>query len=213
MKGLSSSAGIDFDQPIPPTGELNGPKWMTEKMRQGIEWQSNFPRVAEITGEVSATLDARFCGRNYRAGETIFGPKRPLRRLLFPVLGTLRLQRTEPWSGKAERLGYVHGGEDGVFTTICAACLSGNSVEALAETDVEGVELPVHVFDYLFANSIAFRTFVLRACSERLSDLYLGIESMTAWSIDTRLADKLTERTLRCKGSLHPALRSNRTGL
>jgi CRP/FNR family transcriptional regulator len=65
------------------------------------------------------------------------------------------------------------------------------AAEGIAETDIEAVAIPRAAFDDLSARSTTFRTFVFRAYSRRIADLFALIDAIVFQRIDVRLAERL----------------------
>jgi CRP/FNR family transcriptional regulator len=80
-----------------------------------------------------------------------------------------------------------------VLTTACLLAHEDYSAEGIAETDLRAVAIPRTVFDELVSQSVAFRNFIFRAFSRRITDLFQVIEDIAFQRVDIRLAQRLLE--------------------
>ena len=97
-------------------------------------------------------------------------------------------------SGREMLLYTVTHGETCVQTTLGLLGDEAYSAEAIAESDLQAVMVPIPLFERLMALSPAFRSFVFRAFASRVADLMFLLEQVAFVRIESRLAAALTER-------------------
>lgn len=97
-------------------------------------------------------------------------------------------------SGREMLLYTVTRGETCVQTTLGLLGDEPYSAEAIAETDLVAVMVPIAMFERLMAASSAFRAFVFRAFAARVGDLMFMLEQVAFVRVESRLARTLVER-------------------
>jgi CRP/FNR family transcriptional regulator len=80
-----------------------------------------------------------------------------------------------------------------ILTTSCLLSREHYPAEAIAESDVEAVAIPVRSFQEALEHSQFFRQFVFDGFSSRLTNVIRKIEQIAFTAIDTRLAALLLE--------------------
>jgi CRP/FNR family transcriptional regulator len=106
--------------------------------------------------------------------------------------GTVRVQQRSE-TGREVFLYRVHAGESCVLTTACMLADEDYAAEGLTETEVDAVVIPRKVFDDLAGRSEVFRTFIFRAYSRRIADLFSLIDDIVFQRVDVRLAARLLD--------------------
>jgi CRP/FNR family transcriptional regulator len=97
-------------------------------------------------------------------------------------------------SGREMLLYTVSRGQTCVQSTLGLLGHEPYSAEAITETDVVAVMVPLAVFEQLMAVSPAFRSFVFRAFAARVSDMMFVLEQVAFVRVESRLAGVLLER-------------------
>jgi CRP/FNR family transcriptional regulator len=97
-------------------------------------------------------------------------------------------------SGREMLLYTVTRGETCVQTTLGLLGDEPYSAEAIAETDLVAVMVPIPMFERLMAASSAFRAFVFRAFANRVGDLMFMLEQVAFVRVESRLARALIDR-------------------
>lgn len=97
-------------------------------------------------------------------------------------------------SGREMLLYTVTRGETCVQTTLGLLGDEPYSAEAIAETDLVAVMVPIPMFERLMASSSAFRAFVFRAFATRVGDLMFMLEQVAFVRVESRLARTLIDR-------------------
>ena len=96
-------------------------------------------------------------------------------------------------SGREITLYRIGPGGSCILTTSCLLSNEHYPAEAIAESDVDAVAIPMTVFREALENSQFFRQFVFDGFSSRLTNVIRKIEQISFTSIDTRLAALLLE--------------------
>ena len=126
------------------------------------------------------------------AGTRVFEVGQHAQNMLLLLSGTVRVQQVSD-TGREIFLYRVHAGESCILTTACMLADEDYAAEGIAETDIEAVAIPRTAFDDLTARSTTFRTFVFRAYSRRIADLFALIDDIVFQRIDVRLAERLLQ--------------------
>jgi CRP/FNR family transcriptional regulator, anaerobic regulatory protein len=157
-----------------------------------MSWIDSFPELKIVPTDIGAELVARSHVLTLRAGTQVFQPGQHADNMLLLLSGSVRVQQSSD-TGREVFLYRVHAGESCVLTTACMLADEDYAAEGVAETDVEAVAIPRAVFDDLVARSPAFRSFIFRAYSHRIADLFALIEDIVFQRMDVRLAARLLE--------------------
>ena len=129
----------------------------------------------------------------FEKGSILFRPGENPKGFVMVLSGSIGVYLTGK-SGREIMLYQVTAGETCVQTTIGILGGQAYSGEAIAETDVVGVIVPLTMFSDLMANSSAFRTFVFRAFGNRLSEITHLLEQVAFVTIEQRLCETLLAR-------------------
>ncbi|MBJ3775990.1 Crp/Fnr family transcriptional regulator [Acuticoccus mangrovi] len=155
-------------------------------------WIDRFAGLRELPEELRQLLVRGSRMVKVPAGAEVFAPGQSADNLLLLLDGTVRVvQHSE--SGREIFLYRVHPGESCVLTTACVLSMEDYSADGIAETDVTAIAIPRKAFDELVARSAAFREFVFRAYSRRITDLFMLIDEIVFKKLDVRLAERLLE--------------------
>ncbi len=165
-----------------------------------MTWINRFAGLAPMPADLAQRLVSGSTVVRLPAGARVFEPGQHADNLLLLLSGTVRVhQRSD--SGREVFLYRVHAGESCVLTTACMLADEDYAAEGLTETEVEAVVIPRRVFDDLAARSEVFRTFVFRAYSRRIVDLFSLIDDIVFHRVDVRLAARLLD--LAQNGTVH----------
>lgn len=157
-----------------------------------MTWIDRFPGLQAMPAEVSAALVAGSKVVTLPAGVRVFEPGQHADNLLMLLSGTVRVQQRSD-TGREVFLYRVHAGESCVLTTACMLAEENYAAEGIAETEIEAVVIPRRVFDDLVGRSEVFRSFVFRAYSRRIADLFGLIDDIVFQRVDVRLAARILE--------------------
>ena len=123
----------------------------------------------------------------------LFSPGEEPRGFVLVLSGRVGVYLTGE-SGRELLLYSVTPGETCVQTTLGILGGQPYSGEAIAETDVVAVMLPLADFARLMDTAPGFRRFVFRAFAERLGDVMHVLEQVAFVKVERRLARALLER-------------------
>ena len=165
-----------------------------------MTWIDRFAGLKAMPTDVAQTLVSGSKVVRLPAGARVFEPGQHADNLLLLLAGTVRVQQRSE-SGREVFLYRVNAGESCVLTTACMLADEDYAAEGLTETDVEAVVIPRRVFDDLAARSEVFRTFIFRAYSRRIADLFSLIDDIVFQRVDVRLAARLLD--LAQDGTVH----------
>jgi CRP/FNR family transcriptional regulator len=157
-----------------------------------MTWIDRFAELAALSADVAAALDRGSRPVALPAGAHVFEPGQRANSFLLLLSGSVRVQHRSD-TGREVFLYRVHAGETCILTTACLLAEETYAAEGLAETEVQAVAIPRPVFDDLLGRSAVFRSFVFRAYSRRIADLFALIEDIVFQRVDVRLAGRLLE--------------------
>lgn len=156
------------------------------------DWIDRFDGLKRLPPDLRAVLVKGSQVVSVPAGTQVFEPGQSADRLLLLLDGTVRVQQKSE-TGREVFLYRVHAGESCVLTTACMLAFEDYAADGIAEVDVRAVAIPRRTFDDLTARSPAFREFVFKAYSRRITDLFTLIDDIVFQRMDVRLASRLLE--------------------
>lgn len=165
-----------------------------------MSWTRCFADLTTLPPDIAAELETRSRLVHLTAGTRIFAAGQRAQNMLLLLHGSVRVQQVSD-TGREVFLYRVHAGESCILTTACMLADEDYAAEGIAETDIEAIVIPRPVFDDLTGRSIQFRTFVFRAYSRRIADLFALIDDIVFQRIDVRLAERLLD--LEQEGVIH----------
>lgn len=157
-----------------------------------MTWIDRFAGLKSLPAEIGDLLVSGSKVVTVPAGARVFEPGQHADNLLLLLSGTVRVQQRSE-TGREVFLYRVHAGESCVLTTACMLADENYAAEGITETEVEAVVIPRKVFDDLAGRSDLFRSFVFRAYSRRIADLFALIDDIVFQRVDVRLAARLLE--------------------
>jgi CRP/FNR family transcriptional regulator, anaerobic regulatory protein len=157
-----------------------------------MTWIQRFADLASLPPDIAADLVARSRIVQLPAGARVFEAGQRAQNMLLLLQGSVRVQQVSD-TGREVFLYRVHAGESCILTTACMLADEDYAAEGIAETDIEAVAIPRATFDDLTGRSLPFRSFVFRAYSRRIADLFTLIDDIVFQRIDVRLADRLLQ--------------------
>lgn len=157
-----------------------------------MTWIDRFTGLKSLPPDIGAELTSRSRVVAFPAGTRVFEVGQHADNMLLLLAGSVRVQQTSD-TGREIFLYRVHAGESCVLTTACMLADEDYSAEGIAETDIEAVVIPRAVFDDLAGRSSVFRSFVFRAYSRRIADLFGLIDDIVFQRMDVRLAERLLD--------------------
>lgn len=130
--------------------------------------------------------------RSYPEGTVFYEEGFPCPFVPFVLSGVVRVFKIGE-TGREITLYRVEAGQVCILSTSCA--LAGNESNlpavAVAESRVEMLVLPVHVFRQLLADSTSLQAFVNRTLADRLSEMMMVVDEVAFGRVDLRLAERL----------------------
>lgn len=156
------------------------------------DWIDSFEGLERLPPELRRALLAGSKVESIPAGTQVFEPGKSSDRLLLLLRGRVRVQQKSD-TGREVFLYRVHAGESCVLTTACMLAYEDYAVDGIAETDLRAVVIPRDTFDNLVARSKVFRTFIFKAYSRRITDLFALIDDIVFQRMDVRLASRLLD--------------------
>jgi CRP/FNR family transcriptional regulator len=126
------------------------------------------------------------------SGRYVFNLGDTCEAFLVVLDGKVRVQLTSA-AGREVTLYRVGPGSSCLLTTSCLFSSDLYPAEAVAETAVRALAVPVNVFRNLLGTSADFREYVFDGFARRLADVILRIEALALAPIDGRLARALLE--------------------
>lgn len=157
-----------------------------------MTWTDRFADLTTLPPDIAADLVSRSRVVHLPAGSYVFAAGQRAQNMLLLLKGSVRVQQVSD-TGREVFLYRVHAGESCILTTACMLADEDYAAEGIAETEIEAVAIPRAAFDDLTGRSTQFRSFVFRAYSRRIADLFALIDDIVFQRIDVRLADRLLE--------------------
>jgi CRP/FNR family transcriptional regulator, anaerobic regulatory protein len=155
-----------------------------------MTWIDRFPGLTSLPPDLGAHLVARSRVLILPAHARVFEAGQHPDNMLLLLSGTIRVQQVSD-TGREIFLYRVHSGESCILTTACMLADDDYAAEGIAETDIEAVAIPRATFDDLTGRSALFRSFIFRAYSRRIADLFSLIDDIVFQRMDVRLAERL----------------------
>lgn len=154
---------------------------------------ARFPVFAQLPGEALARVLAGARTRHVEAGAVLFEPGRACEG--FPLLleGSVRVSKSSE-QGREIVLYRVSPGEACLLSGGCLLGHGNYRARGVAETEVELLVIPPHVFDELILHHAPFRRFVFDTYGERLAEVMELVDEIAFRKLDTRLARLLVQR-------------------
>lgn len=157
-----------------------------------MTWVDRFAGLQGLPSGIATELVARSRTVALSAGTHVFRPGQHPENMLLLLSGSVRVQQTSD-TGREVFLYRVHAGESCILTTACMLADETYSADGIAETEVEAVTIPRPVFDDMTGQSAQFRSFIFRAYSRRIADLFALIDDLVFHRVDVRLAERLLQ--------------------
>jgi CRP/FNR family transcriptional regulator, anaerobic regulatory protein len=155
-----------------------------------MTWIDRFPGLKSLPPDLGADLVAGSRVLSMPAHTRVFEAGQHPDNMLLLLSGTIRVQQISD-TGREIFLYRVHAGESCVLTTACMLADDDYAAEGIAETEIEAVAIPRAAFDDLAGRSALFRSFIFRAYSRRIADLFSLIDDIVFQRMDVRLAERL----------------------
>lgn len=154
------------------------------------------PELAGATIDVVNRLLANAQTVRLDQGRFVFHAGDACQSFLLLLNGEVRVQLTSE-GGREVTLYRIGPGGSCILTTSCLLSNQHYPAEAIAESDVEAVAIPMSAFQEALESSQYFRQFVFDGFSTRLTNVIRKIEQIAFTAIDTRLAALLLDQEKR----------------
>lgn len=128
--------------------------------------------------------------KTLKVGTYVFRAGDACQNFYFLLQGSIRVNLISS-SGKEILLYQFGAGETCVLTTACLLSGDHYNAEAIVNSDVTAIVLPLEDFKVLLAESNVFRELVFTTFAHRISELMAKIDEVAFTSIDRRLATRL----------------------
>ncbi len=158
----------------------------SDPLSMDTKWLKSFPALQSIDDDVWLMTLAKAKTLSLPAGLTVFREGDVCQNYLLVLAGSVRVQKLSE-SGKEIVLYRVEAGQSCVLTTACLLSSEFYHAEAITETTVEAVAIPLSVFQKALAVP-AFREFVFATYGERITSLVMLIDAIAFGRMDARLA-------------------------
>jgi CRP/FNR family transcriptional regulator, anaerobic regulatory protein len=153
-----------------------------------------------IFPEIDATLRAALEGvgehRSFAKGTVLYEEGFPCPLVPLVLSGVVRVYKMSE-TGREITLYRVAPGEMCVLSSTCA--LAGQDAKlpavAVAETDVELLAVPSHVFRRLLREQPGLQSFINRLLTVRLAEMMMVVDEVAFGRVDLRLAELLLRRS------------------
>ncbi|GBE49127.1 cAMP receptor protein [bacterium BMS3Bbin13] len=157
------------------------------------DWLNRFSALRGLSEPVwKRTLQSARVA-TFPAGTVVFHDGAGCRDYLLVLTGTVRVQKTSE-DGHEIVLYRVRAGESCVLTTSCLLAGERYPAQAVTESEVSAVLIPVGAFRDALAGAPGFREFVFEAYGRRIADLIRLVREVSFERIDARLARRLLEK-------------------
>jgi CRP/FNR family transcriptional regulator, anaerobic regulatory protein len=127
------------------------------------------------------------------AGTVVFDENQPCQGFPLLLSGSLRVIKSSA-NGRELQLYRVVPGESCILTSSCLLGATNYQARGVVEEPVEMVILPTAVFHSLLGKDDAFRSYVFRLFTERLTDLMELVTAVAFQKLDQRLAALLVSK-------------------
>ncbi|NOX76504.1 MAG: Crp/Fnr family transcriptional regulator [Gammaproteobacteria bacterium] len=160
-------------------------------MATGSAWLDAFPALKPLAGEPWLNVLAQVQHLSLPAGVVAFNEGDVCRNYLLVLEGSVRVQKLSA-SGKEIVLYRVEAGQSCVLTTSCLLSGEHYHAEAVTETPVQAVAIPLSAFQQALTIP-TFREFVFATYGQRVTSLVTLIDAIAFGRMDDRLAHQLLE--------------------
>jgi CRP/FNR family transcriptional regulator, anaerobic regulatory protein len=112
--------------------------------------------------------------------------------LSFVLSGVVRVYKFSE-SGREITLYRLYEGDSCILTASCIISNSTFPAFSIAETDVEVISIPSHLFSDWIRKYAVWQDFIFNLVFERLADIITVVEEIAFKHIDVRIADRLNK--------------------
>jgi CRP/FNR family transcriptional regulator len=141
-----------------------------------------------------AELERCAVPRHLPAGKAFLEPGQIVRSIPIVLSGLIKVSRLEP-DGRELFLYYVNPEETCAMTFTCCMGNQASEIRALAEEDVDLLEVPVKAMDEWLPKYPTWKAFVMRTIRSRFNELLHTIDMIAFQNLDQRLAAFLRNKS------------------
>jgi len=131
---------------------------------------------------------------SFPAGTILFDENQPCQGFPLLLSGSLRVIKSSA-NGRELQLYRVMPGESCILTSSCLLGDTPYQARGIVEESLEMIMLPAGVFHVLLGKHDAFRRYVFRLFTERLTDMMQLVTAVAFQKLDQRLAALLIAKT------------------
>ena len=147
-----------------------------------------------ISRELREKLESVGDYRAFHNGAVLYEEGFPCTMVPFILSGVIRVFKIGE-TGREITLYRVEAGQICILSSSCA--LGGEDAQvpavAMAETDVEMLGVPTHVYRRLLLENIEMQSMVNQMLTERLTEMMMVLDEVAFGRVDLRLADRLAK--------------------
>lgn len=129
-----------------------------------------------------------------KEGSMILNIGQTIRIIPLLLKGTIKISRLDD-NGKELLLYYVNAQESCAMTFSCCMQKYPSEIQAIAETDVEFIAIPISLMDEWLAKFPTWKGFVMRTIRNRFNELLQAIDQLAFQKLDERLVHYLREKS------------------
>lgn len=153
-----------------------------------------YPMLQSLTSLELDALLASAHAMTFPAGTILFDENQPCQGFPLLLSGSLRVIKSSA-NGRELQLYRVMPGESCILTSSCLLGDTPYQARGIVEESLEMIMLPAGVFHVLLGKHDAFRRYVFRLFTERLTDMMQLVTAVAFQKLDQRLAALLIAKT------------------
>lgn len=153
-----------------------------------------YPMLQSLTSLELDALLASAHAMTFPAGTILFDENQPCQGFPLLLSGSLRVIKSSA-NGRELQLYRVMPGESCILTSSCLLGDTPYQARGIVEESLEMIMLPASVFHVLLGKHDAFRRYVFRLFTERLTDMMQLVTAVAFQKLDQRLAALLIAKT------------------
>lgn len=162
---------------------------------------SNINSFLQHSFEPELLLKIDECSKlmNFKEGETVIKIGQMIRIIPILLKGTIKVSRLDE-DGSELLLYYINSNESCAMTFTCCMEQHPSEIQAIAETEIELLTVPIHLMDEWMSKYPSWKHFVMNTIRNRFNELLQAIDQLAFHKLDERLVYYLKEKS-RATGS------------
>lgn len=169
--------------------------------------QKQFSNMSNVTSllqhsfepELLRKIDESSKLMNFKEGETVIKIGQMIRIIPILIKGTIKVSRLDE-DGNELLLYYINSNESCAMTFTCCMEQHPSEIQAIAETEIELLTVPIHLMDEWMSKYPSWKHFVMNTIRNRFNELLQAIDQLAFHKLDERLVYYLKEKS-RATGS------------